>query len=124
MAGAGLGGDDFSGTRPYQTGESQRHVDWRAVARGQPLLIKQFSGAGSRRLWLEYADVSMLPDVEARLAQLSQWIVESEREGFAYGLRLPGFEAEPARGHTHYHQCLRALALFGETGLETSATTA
>ncbi len=124
VAGAGLGGDDFSGTRPYQTGESQRHVDWRAVARGQPLLIKQFSGAGSRRLWLEYADASALGDVEARLAQLCQWIVESEREGFAYGLRLPGFEAEPARGHTHYHRCLRALAVFDEASPETSADSA
>ncbi len=121
VAGAGMGGDDFSGTRPYQNGESQRHVDWRAVARGQPLLIKQFSGAGSRRLWLEYADAAVLNDPEARLAQLTRWIVESEREGFAYGLRLPGFEAEPERGHTHYHRCLRALALFDETLPGTSA---
>ena len=42
VAGAGAGGDDYTGVRPYQSGESQRHVDWRAVARGQPLLVKQF----------------------------------------------------------------------------------
>ena len=115
VAGVGAGGDDFTGARPYQTGESQRHVDWRAVARGQPLLVKQFAGAGSRRVWLDYTDTSLPPDVEARLSQISRWIVDSEHNGIAYGLRLPDFEAEPARGGAHYHRCLGALALFGDS---------
>ena len=114
-AGTGAKGDDYTGARPYQTGESQRHVDWRAVARGQPLLIKQFSGAGSRRLWFDLRSVDALNGVEAKLSQLSRWIVDAEREGFAYGLRLPGFEAEPTQGTAHYHRCLAALALFEES---------
>ncbi len=114
VAGVGGGGDDYVGARPYQAGESQRHVDWKAVARGQPLLIKQFSGTGSRRVWLEYDGVAHLADPEARLSQLSRWIVDADRAGFAFGLRLPGFEAEPARGRSHYHRCLAALARFDE----------
>jgi uncharacterized protein (DUF58 family) len=110
--GAGFGGDDFAGTRPYQSGESQRHVDWRAVARGQPLLVKQFAGAGSRQVWLDYQDLLSLRDVEARLSQLSEWIVQAERDGYFYGLRLPGFALEPSRGNLHYHSCLSALAEF------------
>ena len=113
--GADAGGDDYSGVRPYQTGESQRHVDWRAVARGQPLLVKQFSGAGSRRVWLDYTDVAVIRDVESRLSQMSRWIIDAERDGYAYGLRLPHFEAEPAHGNAHYHRCLGALAVFDET---------
>ena len=112
VAGQGGGGEDFMGVRAYQLGESQRHVDWRAVARGQPYLVKQFSGAGTRRVWLEWADTAAVPDIEGRLAQISRWIVEAEPAGFAYGLRLPGFEAEPSRGSSHYHRCLAALALF------------
>ena len=112
VAGQGGGGEDFMGVRAYQIGESQRHVDWRAVARGQPYLIKQFSGAGTRRVWLDWADTAILPNVESRLAQISRWIVEAEPAGYAYGLQLPGFEAEPARGMSHYHRCLAALALF------------
>lgn len=111
-AGAALGGDDFTGARGYRPGESQRHVDWRAVARGQPLLVKQFAGAGSRRVWLDYAELAGAGEVEQRLGQLSRWIVEAEREGCAYGLRLPGFEAQPSRGPAHSHRCLEALALF------------
>ena len=122
VAGAGAGGDDYTGVRPYQLGESQRHVDWRAVARGQPLLIKQFTGVGSRRIWFDYQDVATILELEARLSQMSQWIVEAEEQGFAYGLRLPGFEAEPARGQTHRRRCLGALAVFAEpTGASTTS---
>src|SRR5207245_1162960 len=41
-------GDDFAGLREYVHGESQRHMDWSAVARGQPLMIRQSAAlAGS-----------------------------------------------------------------------------
>jgi len=112
LAAAGPGGEDYAGSRPYRIGESQRHVDWRAVARGQPLLLKQFVGTGGQRVWLEWNALLALPDVEARLSQLSRWIVDAEREGYQYGLRLPGFEAAPSRGELHQHYLLRTLALF------------
>lgn len=111
-AGASVGGDDYTGARSYQPGESQRHVDWRAVARGQPLLVKQFAGAGSRLVWLDYAELAGVGDLERRLGQLARWIVDAERENCVYGLRLPGFVAEPASGSRHYHRCLEALASF------------
>ena len=114
-AGVGAGGDDYAGVRPYQTGESQRHIDWRAVARGQPLMVKKFSGAGSRRVWFEYENTLALVGEDARLRQLSRWIVDADRDGLAFGLRIPGFEAEPARGRTHFHRCLAALALYDPT---------
>ena len=104
-------GDDFSGVRAYVPGESQRHIDWKAVARGQPLMTKQFAAEakGSIRL-----DFSLLPsnDVEARLSQLALWVIEAERARRAYGLRLPGIEILPAIGPTHFHRCLHALSLF------------
>lgn len=106
----GEGGDDYAGTRPYRIGESQRHVDWRAVARGQPLLLKQFAGAGGERIWLDWEALPGL-DGEARLSQLARWIVEAERAGFHYGLRLPGFTSRQFRGHDHEHGLLRELAL-------------
>ena len=113
--GTGAGGDDYSGVRPYQVGESQRHIDWRAAARGQGLLVKRFSGAGSRRVRFEYDDTLSLGDPEARLRQLCRWVVDADGAGLAYGLRLPGFEAEPARGPAHHDRCLAALALFDPT---------
>jgi uncharacterized protein (DUF58 family) len=43
---------------------------------------------------------------------MCRWIVDAEREGYHYGLRLPGFEISPARGEIHQGQLLRVLALY------------
>ena len=102
-------GDDFGGVRTWQTGESQRHIDWKAAARGQPLLIKQWTGEADEILHLEWQTLAPLDD-EARLSQLTRWVILAERGGASYGLRLPEKTLAPARGETHYHACLRALA--------------
>ena len=106
-----VAGDDFAGTRAYQTGESQRHIDWKAVARGQPLLIKQWAGEADQTLHLDWDDLSQL-DIEARLSQLARWVLLAERSGASYSLHLPQLSISPSRGDAHFHACLRALALY------------
>jgi len=104
-------GDDFAGVRPYVTGESQRHIDWKAVARGQPLMTKQFAAEAEDFVRLDFSAFH-LADVEDRLSQLALWVIEAERIRRPYGLRLPGTEILPAVGQSHFQQCLRALSLF------------
>ena len=106
-------GDDFGGVRTWQTGESQRHIDWKAAARGQPLLIKQWTGDARESLMLDFSNVPG-GDLEARLSQLARWIVQAERDALVYAVRLPGAEMPPASGDRHFHECLRALATFAE----------
>jgi uncharacterized protein (DUF58 family) len=104
-------GDDFAGVRDYVPGESQRHIDWRAVARGQPLVTKQFTAEAEGVVYLDFSALHFA-DVEEGLSQLALWVIEAERAGRPYGLRLPGTEIPPAVGQLHFHQCLRALSLF------------
>jgi uncharacterized protein (DUF58 family) len=104
-------GDDFAGVRAYVRGESQRHIDWKAVARGQALMTKQFTAEADGLLYLDLAAVR-LDDLEARLSQLALWVIEAERARRPYGLRLPTVEIPPSRGEPHLHRCLRELALF------------
>jgi len=104
-------GDDFSGVRDYVPGESQRHIDWKAVARGQPLMTKQFTAEAEGVVYLDFSALHFA-DVEERLSQLALWVIEAERAGRPYGLRLPGTKIPPAIGQLHFHQCLRALSLF------------
>ncbi len=104
-------GDDFSGVRAYVLGESQRHIDWKAVARGQPLMTKQFAAEAEGSIHLDFSLLSSR-GVEARLSQLALWVIEAERARRPYGLRLPGTEILPAIGPTHFHRCLHALSLF------------
>jgi uncharacterized protein (DUF58 family) len=104
-------GDDFAGVRAYAPGESQRHIDWKAVARGQPLMTKQFTAEAESTLHLDFSALP-LANVEEKLSQLALWVIEAERARRPYGLRLPGTEIPPGIGQSHFHQCLRALSLF------------
>ena len=107
----GVGADDFAGLRQYHAGDSLRHIHWKAAARQQGLLTKQFGGDRSEELWLEW---DSLPDVplEQRLSILTRWVLLAEREGKSYGLRLPDLVLEPDHGGSHRHQCLKALAQY------------
>lgn len=107
----GRGVDDFAGFRPYKPGDSPRHMFWKAVAREQPLLVKQFGGDRADELWLDWDGLRDL-DTEARLSQLCRWVLDADQHQLRYGLRLPGLQLEMASGSTHRHHCLHALARF------------
>ena len=105
-------GDDFVGVREYQFGDSPRHVDWKAAARGQGIQTKRFGGDARSIVWLDWDALEGI-DTETRLSQLCRWVIDAEAEGMIYGLRLPGQQIQPASGEAHRHRCLEALALFG-----------
>ena len=102
--------DDFVGVRAYIQGESQRHIDWKAVARGRPLMTKQFAAETKGAVYLDFFELHSA-DVEKKLSQLTLWVIEAERARQPYGLRLPGIEISPALGQSHFHYCLRTLSL-------------
>jgi uncharacterized protein (DUF58 family) len=107
-----LGNDDFVGLRAYQHSDSPRHVAWKAVARSDELLTKQFAGDAAAELWL---DERLLPaglGLEQRLSRLAGWVLAADRAGAHYGLRLAGVEISPGRGTPHRAACLQALALY------------
>jgi len=109
---AGIGTDDFAGLRPYQPTDSPRHIAWKSVAHGNEVLTKVFAGRGAEELWLDYGDLLDGLDVEQRLSRLAGWVLHAEREGYAYGLLLPGKTVKPAHGPAHRDECLKALALY------------
>lgn len=109
-SGQARGGDDFASLRPYHPGDSLRQVDWKALAREQGLMSKQFGGGEREVLWLQWELAAPL-EGEARLSRLTRWVIEADSQTLCYGLSLPGRQVEPARGEAHRRQCLEALAL-------------
>lgn len=107
----GPGSEDYAGFRPYAPGDSPRRIAWKAAGRSDQLLVKRFTDQARPELWLDWALLGDDP-VEARLAQLCQWVLKAENEGLRYGLRLPGVQIPPGQGDTHRRRCLEALALF------------
>jgi uncharacterized protein (DUF58 family) len=107
------GNDDYAGLRAYQLSDSPRHVAWKAVARSDDMLTKQFSGEAAAELWLDWNHLPGGLGVEQRLSRLAGWVLAADRGAQPYGLRLPGTQVGPGRGDRHRAACLQALALHG-----------
>jgi uncharacterized protein (DUF58 family) len=104
-------GEDFTGLRPYQAGDTPSRISWKTLARGQGLYTKEFRASLAESVWLDW-DAFAPHDTEARLSLLCRAALDAEDNGLAYGLRLPGVVLEPDSGTAHRHRCLEALALY------------
>lgn len=107
------GGDDFAGVREYRPGDSPRQIDWKSAARGRGLLTKEFAAGVSEAVWLDLAQAPAA-DLETRLSLLCRALIDAERDGLHYGLRLGAKTIAPDRGAAHQGRCLQALALYGD----------
>ena len=111
------GSEDFEGLRGYVSGDSLRLVDWKSLARGRGLNTKLFTDPVEGRRWLDYDAMPGL-DMESRLSRLCFWVLDADRRGAPYGLRLPGTELEPDVGPVQREQALNALALYGSADVQ------
>lgn len=105
-------GDDFAGLRTALPHDPPRRIAWKAYARSDQWLLKEFSGARREAIVLNLA-MAGDADVERSLSQLTRWCLDAEAGQRDYGLDLPGTAIAPDRGHRHLATCLKALALFG-----------
>lgn len=105
-------GDDFHGHRAFQSGDSYKRVDWKARARGRPLLIKEFNEGEPTASLVDWYALPQI-DPELRLSQLTQWIREAKLRRNPFALRLPDLTVPTGSGHQHVSRCLEALALYG-----------
>ena len=72
------GDEEFQSLRAYRAGDTPRQIAWKALARGQGLLAKEFGSTASADLWLDYDALEGLP-MEQRLGRLTWWVLEAER---------------------------------------------
>jgi len=78
---------DFDGLRRYSGAESLSRIHWPSVAKGETA-VKTFVREEARGpLVLEYAEAG--EDRESSLEQLTLWVLECERTGRSFELRLP-----------------------------------
>jgi len=105
------GVDDFQGLKQYQPGHNINRISWKALSRGRGLFIKDFTAEDSPWMMLDF-DAIPGREMEFKLSRLCGMILRADRQQMEYGLRLPGFIKNPARGESHQHHCLKGLALF------------
>lgn len=104
-------GDDVHHLRPWRRGDSRRAVAWKASAKRDALLVREYEQSLGADIVLDWRALASLP-YEARIQRLAGWVDQAERESRRYRLDLPGQPPlGPAQGPPHRHACLRALAL-------------
>lgn len=110
-------GDDFAGLRDYRTGESLRHISWKAYAQGRGMLTKTFQGHATPSLWINWSDMSA-SSIEGKLSQMTALVIQAQQAGRKFGLKLPSISINQDSGTTHKADCLRHLAIYRQAQTE------
>lgn len=107
------GDEDFAGLRPLQPGDPRSRIAWKSLARSETPLVKHFAGGDNRELVLDWSALPQSLPLEAKLSQLTQWVLHARQAGLACALLLPDGHLGAGQDAAHYAACLERLALFG-----------
>lgn len=107
---------EFDGVRGYRRGDPLKNVLWKKAAKAGEqggesggLVVRDTQQADRHELWLDIRQTGSL-DLEHKLSRLCAWVLQADRLGLDYGLRLSTLEIKPASGEAHKRRCLEALA--------------
>ena len=105
------GGDEFASLRDYRPGDPIRHVAWKASARHDQLLVREFDRAApGQPLRFDWNALSGI-DRETRISRLTGWVCDAYAAAHPWILVLEDRRMMgPASDAAHYHRCLTALA--------------
>jgi uncharacterized protein (DUF58 family) len=90
---------EFDGVRAYRRGDPLKLVVWKKAAKSlgsgaDDLVSRDAQQSHRQELWLDVAH-AQLPDLEARISRVTAWVLQADRLGLDYGLRVPGREIPP-----------------------------
>jgi uncharacterized protein (DUF58 family) len=98
------------GVRAYRRGDPFKYLLWKKVAQTGELISRDQVQLQQGALWLERSHTG-LAHPEQQLSRLCAWVLQADRLGWRFGLKLGAQEIAPDSGVAHLHRCLRALAL-------------
>ena len=101
---------EFDGVRAYRRGDPLKLVVWKKAAKADELVSRDASQAQRFELWLDQQHTGTAHP-EQQLSRLCAWVLQAEKQGLDYGLRLSGLTIPPSQGEAHQKRCLQALAL-------------
>jgi uncharacterized protein (DUF58 family) len=108
------GAEDYSGMKSYQQGDRLRDIHWPSLAKTNKLVSIQYESHSNSSVNLSWFALPNTLNTEDKLSQLCYWLVDAEENGQQYQLEMPNNTIEYDSGMTHYHNCLRVLALWGD----------
>lgn len=99
---------EFSGHSKYKSGDNCKRIDWKAKARGRPLMIKEYKGGEDGDLIFDMHHLNYLP-IKEQLSQMSLWIHEAHAQGASYGIKTRMGSVPISTGEGHFYRCLKEL---------------
>ncbi len=79
--------EDFKGVREYRESDSFSQIHWKSLAKGK-LMTKEYYYEIERDTYdFDYNRIS--GDIEKRLSQLTLWVIEANKKGYNYRVKLP-----------------------------------
>ncbi|MFT3733827.1 MAG: DUF58 domain-containing protein [Rhodocyclaceae bacterium] len=109
----GGGEEEFAGLRERRPSDPPSRIAWRRTARDGELLVKDFHALAAEEGLIDWHALPAWMDTEARLSQLTQWLLQAQAQHARLSLRLPDGTLGPDSSPQHYQACLARLALFG-----------
>lgn len=109
--GSRQGSDDFAELTRYREGDPLRAIHWPAYARRAELMVKRFQGEDDE-VALTWDATVALGEVEARIAQLAQWVYTASVLGVPYSLALAPHTFPAGADRAHFARVMTALALY------------
>lgn len=100
---------EFEGVRAYRRGDPLKLVVWKKAAKSDELVSRDTLQAQRYELWLDFGQAGHL-GTEHKLSRLAAWVLQADKLGLDYGLRLPNQDIPPSSGEPHKRRCLEALA--------------
>ena len=101
--------EDFDGLAAYSGQESASRIHWPSVAKGEPM-VKRFETRLPQEETVELDFLEAGRDDESRLGQLTLWILECEKRGIPFLVRMP--EAAYSSRKESVDAILERLALY------------
>jgi uncharacterized protein (DUF58 family) len=108
---------EFAGHRKFENSDSSRHIDWKAFARTERLLVKDYQGYRPHQVNIQWKKTRDIKGLEKRLSQMALWIEIAESKGFHYSFEMGSQNFNSDRGRVHYLKCLKTLALTREEAI-------
>jgi uncharacterized protein (DUF58 family) len=106
----GTKGEDYTQHNKYKIGDSPKHIDWKALAKGRGLLTKEFKDGDRQSIIIDFDKIP--GGIKEKLEQISFWILDCEKTQKYYSIKLKDRVLGPAIGINHKNKCLQALAEF------------
>ncbi len=110
---------EFDGVRAYQRGDPLKLVVWKKLAKADEMVSRDTHQTQRHEWWLDLAETGLPvaasgagPTLELALSRLCAWVLQADRMGVDFGLRLGAQEISPANGEAHKRRCLEALARY------------